>query len=295
MKPKVYLCSAFFNELDMLEIRLETMYPYVDYFVISESIRTHSAKPKPLYYDENKDRFGKFHDKIIHQIIRDTPVTYDDLLSMKPKDDLHEKIIQGVKNTSWLHPINDISFIRDSYEKDSIIRAIPDADYNDIIITGDLDEIPRPEVLKNVLDNFDSEKNYLFQNEMFYMFFNLQKINEPWWGVNVLTLKNLLDNPVSKIRQYKEGEKIANGGWHFTYQGGRDAIIKKLESFSHTEFDNPYTKGNVQFILDNWATLSLDALGRPSQFVIRDINDGTFPKFIVENQERFKNNIVRKQ
>jgi|WetSurSiteA1Bulk_404760.scaffolds.fasta_scaffold00264_2 beta-1,4-mannosyl-glycoprotein beta-1,4-N-acetylglucosaminyltransferase len=294
MKHKIYAASEFFNELDMLEIRLETMYPYVDYFIISESVRTHSAKPKPLYYNENKDRFKKFHDKIIHQVITDTPITYDDLVSMKPKDDLHEQIIQGIKNANWLNPINDIAFIRDAYEKDYVVRAIPDADYDDIMIVGDLDEIPRPEVLKNILDNFDSEKNYLFQNEMYYMFFNLQKLNEPWWGINVLTLKNLLNNPISKIRQYKEGEKIDNGGWHFTYQGGKESIIKKLESFSHTEFDNPYTKGNVQYILDNWAILSVDALGRPSQFAVRDINDGTFPKFIVENQERFKNNIVSK-
>ena len=292
MKHKVYMCSEFFNELDMLEIRLETMAPYVDYFVISESIRTHSAKPKPLYYEENKDRFKKFHDKIIHQIITDTPVTYDDLIRMKPENDVHEQIIQDLKSARWLNPISDIAFIRDAYEKDSVVRAIPDVDYGDIIIVGDLDEIPRPEVLKNVLVNFDSGKNYLFQNEMYYMFFNLQKVNEPWWGVNVLTFRNLLNNPVSKIRQYKEGEKIDNGGWHFTYQGGAESIIKKLESFSHTEFDNPYTKGNVQYILDHWAELGLDALGRPSQLLLRNIDDGTFPEYIVKNKEKFKKYIA---
>jgi len=288
----IYSGTEFLNEFDLLEIRLETMSPYIDYFIISESTKTHSAKPKPLYYEENKERFKKFHDKIIHQIITDTPVTYDDLLIMKPKDDLHERIIKGIKNAYWLNPVYDIAFIRDAYEKDSIIRAIPDANYNDIIIIGDLDEIPRPEILKNVLDNFNPEENYLFQNEMYYMFFNLQKVSEPWWGVNILTLRNLLDNPVSKIRQYKEGKKIDNGGWHFTYQGGTESIIKKLESFSHTEFDNPYTKNNVQYILDNWKTLNLDALGRPSQFVLRNIDDGTFPEYIVNNKEKFRKNIA---
>ena len=289
---KIYSGTQFFNELDMLEIRLETMSPYVDYFIISESIRTHSGVSKPLYYQENKDRYKKFHKKIIHQVVTDTPISYNDLINMKPENSLHEKIINGIKNAHWLHPISDIAFIRDAYEKDSVIRALPEKSNEDVIIVGDLDEIPRPDVLGKVLESFDCNENYLFQNEMFYMFLNLQKTNEPWWGVNVLTVENLINNPVSKIRQFKEGRKVYNGGWHFTYMGGAEAVIKKLESFSHQEFNNPYTKGNVQYILDNCVKLGVDVLGRPSEFLVRDINDGTFPEYIVKNQEKYKKYII---
>ena len=51
---KIYDCFNFFNELDILEIRLNTLYEYVDYFVIVESNLTHSGEQKPFYFEENK-------------------------------------------------------------------------------------------------------------------------------------------------------------------------------------------------------------------------------------------------
>ena len=63
---KVYDCFMFFNELDLLEIRLETLDPYVDYFVISECDSTFSGIDKPYVFEKNKDKFAKFADKIIH-------------------------------------------------------------------------------------------------------------------------------------------------------------------------------------------------------------------------------------
>ena len=54
---KIYDCFNFFNELDLLEIRLNTLYDIVDYFVIIESNLTHSGEVKPFYYEDNKSRF----------------------------------------------------------------------------------------------------------------------------------------------------------------------------------------------------------------------------------------------
>ena len=50
----------FFNELELLEMRLNILNDVVDTFVITESPFTVSGNEKPLYYLENKDRFGKF-------------------------------------------------------------------------------------------------------------------------------------------------------------------------------------------------------------------------------------------
>ena len=63
---KVYDCFIFFNELDLLELRLETLDPYVDHFVISECDSTFSGEDKPFYFEENKEKFSKFLDKIIY-------------------------------------------------------------------------------------------------------------------------------------------------------------------------------------------------------------------------------------
>ena len=67
----VYDCFQFFNELDILKIRLNVLSPVVDKFVISEATETFSGLPKPLYYEENKEMFREFEDKIIHQVVTD--------------------------------------------------------------------------------------------------------------------------------------------------------------------------------------------------------------------------------
>jgi len=49
---KIYDCFIFFNELDLLEIRLKTLDKVVDYFVLVEADKTHRGKKKPLYYEK---------------------------------------------------------------------------------------------------------------------------------------------------------------------------------------------------------------------------------------------------
>ena len=46
----------FFNELDLLEIRLNTLNNYVDKFVIVEATKNFSFKEKPLYFEQNKEK-----------------------------------------------------------------------------------------------------------------------------------------------------------------------------------------------------------------------------------------------
>ena len=65
----VYDCFQFFNELDILKIRLNVLAPVVDRFVISEATETFSGIKKPLYYEENKELFAAFQDRIIHVVV----------------------------------------------------------------------------------------------------------------------------------------------------------------------------------------------------------------------------------
>ena len=71
---KVFDVFPFFNELDLLEIRLNVLDPYVDFFVLSEGTKDFQGSDKVLYYKENKDRFEKFNHKIIHNIVRILPL-----------------------------------------------------------------------------------------------------------------------------------------------------------------------------------------------------------------------------
>lgn len=75
----IYDCFSFFNELDLLEIRLNTLDKVVDKFILFESTLTHTGNPKPLYYAENKDRFAKFSDRIVHIVVNDFPAMPEDM------------------------------------------------------------------------------------------------------------------------------------------------------------------------------------------------------------------------
>ena len=77
---KVFDSIIFFNELELLEMRLNILNDVVDCFVITESPFTVSGNEKPLYYLENKDRFGKFNDKIVHHITEEIPNDFSHML-----------------------------------------------------------------------------------------------------------------------------------------------------------------------------------------------------------------------
>ena len=69
----IYDCFMFFNELDVLEIRLNELYHAVDKFILVEATKTHAGKDKTLFFNENKQKFSKFLDKIQHIIIDEYP------------------------------------------------------------------------------------------------------------------------------------------------------------------------------------------------------------------------------
>ena len=93
---KIYDGFIFFNELDLLDIRLNTMYDVVDYFILVESSVTHQGTPKPYIFEENKERFSKYLDKIIHIKIDNTPDDFSNLMEIKAttfKDKIYNSII----------------------------------------------------------------------------------------------------------------------------------------------------------------------------------------------------------
>ena len=72
----IYDCFTFFNELDLLEIRLNVLKDVVDKFVLVESVKTFTGRDKELFFEKNKDRFAAFADRIIHLVVREFPPSY---------------------------------------------------------------------------------------------------------------------------------------------------------------------------------------------------------------------------
>jgi len=272
---KIYDCFQFFNELDILEIRLNTLNDFVDYFVLVESTVTFSGKSKPLYYQDNKHRFNKFSDKIIHVVVDDTP--------------------------------NQNPFERDVFQKNCIIRGLQNCKDEDVIITSDVDEIPNPKYLSTLINNCPDNKVYHFAQNLFYYFLNLKEISgnllsytgefdgvieKKWLGSKLCKFKFLKDKPVSILRHPEMksvGIRVPDGGWHFTYVGSdgsmtqEQKISHKIESAAHQEFNNYSIKSRI---VDN-INSNKDIFYRPSKFKVVEV-DKSFPDYIVNNKDKYK-------
>ena len=139
----VYDCFPFFNELDLLEIRLNELDAVVDKFVLVEATRTFQKEPKPLYYEENKERFKKFEHKIIHVVVDEYPGFFAKFRIP----------------TAWDY---------DNHQKNQVKKALKDCKPDDDIIISDLDEIPSAAKVTEHL-NIDNPKVFEQRLSNFYV------------------------------------------------------------------------------------------------------------------------------
>lgn len=231
-------CFIFFNELDILDIRLEELYPVVDKFVIVESNLTFRGNPKPYYYEENLSRYAKYADKIVN---------------VKLIDD----------NVYGGHP-GDVPWAREKWQRNAIMYALPFCDPDDIIIISDADEIPR----RSVVEALNPQPIQSLSLKSFYYGLNM-------WDGNYHTTRaarySAITSPEEIRRLAVPPCIIEEAGWHFTYLGTPEHIANKFKSFSHQELDRPDTT-DVNIIKQRMASHG-DLYGDGHQYWPIDIDD----------------------
>ena len=165
----------YFDEEMILDVRLNTLDKYVDYFIISESNFTHSGKRRDLNFDINK--YKKFEDKIIYLIYDKEP---SDVEAINENDHKNEKARKKIMN----------AVKRENGQRNYLQNGLKDAGNEDIILVSDVDEIPN---LTNV--NFTNFKNKIiqFKQDMFYYKFNLVLPKLDWTGTKGCRKKNLIN------------------------------------------------------------------------------------------------------
>ncbi len=276
----IYDCFSFFNELDILEIRLNTLNEVVDKFVLVEAPWTHTGHPKPLYFEENKQRFAPFLDKIIHIVASEPPVSPD-------KTD---------RENAW---------IRENWQRNQIVRGLSDAKPDDILIIADLDEIPDPKILQTLSVPNNVVFNCILRYYGFYL--NYHNVAYPNWagGPQLLNLATFTSSETYKQSSYTEEcpqnansipsatlirfipnkKSIKNAGWHFSSIGGVQAVQKKIASFAHTEFT---CLVNDPEKLKKIILSGKGFFGFGDRFMPEPLQNG-FPQFLVDNADRFSN------
>ncbi len=269
----IYDCIPFFNELDILRLRLHIMAPYVDKFVIEESTVTFSGEPKPMVFAENREMFAEFEDKILYVAVENSPMS-------------------GVTTHE-----------RDKFQKNQLIRAMGDCKPEDIIIFSDVDEIPNPKALTEVLAHFDDSKVYHFAQRMFYCFLNMEEVSgnllsitgefpgvsrKQWLGTKVCSFGRLPREGIVYLREVSVEDqasvRVADGGWHFGYMGGNGEkdvakrIGDKVKAAAHQEYN---TSRYLTEALDR-LLCGEDIFGRDARFIRVEV-DETYPDYLREN------------
>jgi beta-1,4-mannosyl-glycoprotein beta-1,4-N-acetylglucosaminyltransferase len=275
----VFDSFIFFNELELLEMRLNILNDVVDYFVLTESPFTVSGNEKPLYYLENKDRFGKFNDKIIHNVTETIPSNFSDYLTKKPfHTDYSTTDESGTRYIDL-----PIRFQRAVYNRECSAYGIEKAGAkdDDLILTSDADEIINPLILED-LDWFDPSLNYVALQRAFYFKLNYL-YQEDWKGTRLCTFKHLKTTTVDRLRtDWRQAHLIQEGGWHFSFLGDADNVRLKLASYEHTENNIESNTGNMEDRIE----MGLDPLGRPNKLSAVAVDD-SYPQYIVENQDKY--------
>ncbi len=271
----VYDCIPFFNELDILMLRLKILDPYVDKFIIEEATTTFSGQKKELCFEKNKSMFKEFLDKIEYIVV-------DEDRNFKAS---HE---------------------RDYFQKNHLIEGLSKATADDIIIFGDCDEIPNPEALKKIIRDFDKTKVYHFAQRNFYAFLNMEEVSgkllsitgefpeipgqeRKWLGTKVCSIENIPKEGIVRLRDLispcdKRSVRVANGGWHFGYMGGYreknpvERIGVKVKAAAHQEYNDREVLSETMDHL----ILGRDIFGRDARFERVEV-DSTYPDYLREH------------
>ena len=249
---KIFDCFMYFDEEVVLDVRLNTLNEFVDYFIIVESKFTHKGDPRNLKFNHKK--FEKFKDKIIYIVYEQEPKEIEVVNSNDPENEKSRKYIFN-------------AIYRENGQRNHIKKGLELANQNDIILISDVDEIPN---LLGVNFNKINEKIILFKQDMFYYKFNLYLPNLVWTGtkgcrkkdlLNPQWLRNVKDRkyPFYRIdtifskNKYKSIKYINTGGWHFTNIKTAKEIEHKLRSYlHHREFDvQPLSVEEIDKIIKN--------------------------------------------
>ena len=251
----------FYNELDILELRLTVLDKHVDKFVIVESEVNHIGERKPLFYGENRERYAQWADKIIHVAVS-------------------EEEMPGGE----LHPI-----VREDYQRYAITKALKDLPDDATLMMSDVDEIP---------DMSKIPFGSLPQTCTIHMWLYIHSLDtistdEPWYGTVITSMGSFRKLGPYFLRNNRwHFPTFKNAGWHLSYFGGPKMVLNKLRTFSHSQdtgvkntTSDPGAEQNIEMAIKNGTWHDGKPLQpRPPEAslpgpipILKRLNMGTFP------------------
>lgn len=254
----------FFNELDLLEIRLNELWDVVDKFVIVESLQMHgSIATKRANLADNWERFRPYAGKMVYEIAESLQPPFRDHHDTWPRENFNRNLLR--------YPVL----------KTSQSPA-------DIVIISDCDEIPRADIVRYL----HAQPGQLKALTLDSFYYNVNNYCGPWNGPVVGRTELLTARTPQEFRGQRDSTtRIANAGWHFSYFGGAENIRYKVQNFAHAYDDTAQAlisrpveelEADIRVRRDLYRRVQGPLLDRWAS------NDPRLPKYFRENLERFK-------
>jgi beta-1,4-mannosyl-glycoprotein beta-1,4-N-acetylglucosaminyltransferase len=205
--------AFFFNdEIDLLQVRLRLLAGTIDHVLLVEGSTTFSGVPKPSHFAEADLDLSWFPGSVHHVVI--------DL----PRDAERAWDRENAQRTGMRQYLLE--------------HAAPD----DLLLIGDVDELPRPEVLTRLARTLSSPVRLRMVDALYYANWHQPM---PWTLGPIATRLDGFDHPSvrgtlgERLRDdacFVE-EYVDDAGWHLSFLGGPDAIVAKLAAYSHQELN----------------------------------------------------------
>lgn len=303
----VYECSMFFNENDLLEIKLNEHWNFVDKFIIVEAGETHTGVKKPYNFDH--ERFKPYAEKLVY-------VTFDSFEeAMKQYPSLDCPVGRGCHSHA---DKNILDWARDHFQFNYTVKVLEDlgAEPYDIILYSCLDEIIKPDAFHRAMKLFEDKEETFFG----YSYWNKERISPLYqdmrpvvnfnmyfyaYKMNLLRFKpesGYVSGSMTEFINYKTilpgtlramaiwtHDHIPDGGWHFTSldDTNGDRVYQKMQSWAHSKdyfpgkrrCDVKDNKEAIEWILNEYN------LQIPRDIV--SIEKETHPEYLINNLEKF--------
>lgn len=245
---KIIDACPFFNEIELLKMRLELLYDHVDGFCICESNLTHPGDPKPYHFEERQAEFARWMDKITY--LKFQP----DITGL---DFSHKDQSFNPESPAWQ---------MERAQRNAIGQFCVQFNDDDVFIVSDLDELANPEVIDAIRAGVINVEKARLEMQMHYYYLNCKGIgseNKHWHQGFLATVGAIKQTPggLSHLRVHEPMPVIHNGGWHFSYLGGAERVSQKINAAAHSETNRPEINNLVH--LKQCVELGIDHLHRP--------------------------------
>ena len=284
----------FYDEELLLDIRLNVLDEYVDYFVIVESKFFHNGKKRDLKFDI--DKYKKFKDKIVYIIHASEP---KGIIKLDINDNEDIKSYKLIFN----------AHLRENDQRNHINQGLAGASDNDLILVSDVDEIPN---FNSINLSKINNQIIIFQQEIFYYKFNRYLSDFTWHGTKACKKKKLISpqwlrniknkkfsfwrlDTLFSMNKYINKVFIPNGGWHFSNIKNADDIELKLKSYLHhrdyeaEELGNDKIKElikNNETIYDMFGDKKSKKYGNSNRKKLSKYDLKKLPQFIQDNRNK---------